>query len=429
MRRHERRRIPPHDNRTTRWQRDVRVLAIARAITVAGGEAGYIALLALAWQLTGSPAQASLVLLASVAGGTLGGPLAGWIGDHLNRRAVILCAELVVGAAYASLALADSMTHVLIALAIGAFGGITAGAAVDAAAANLAPPGELVRVNGTIGMGRTTGHMLGPLLGGALVALAGARSAFVLDGITSVLAGVLVAALVRGSLSRSAAQHDASSSSVLEGARTIARDRVLGWYVAGWLVMCACFGTVLAAELPIAVEHGYDEVGIGLIVTAWCAGSLLGGWCVRTVALHAPTSSVLLRTALTCAVVFALTGMTPWFTSVLPLMAIGGFAMALADSRGATLLQTRADDGVRARVIATQQALNSAVWGGSLAGAALLVERTSAGTAYVLAGGIALLAAVVQLQLGRAMRREQHARLVREVVPRHALEADLSASA
>ena len=175
-----------------RWQRDVRLLAISRGISMAGAEAGYIALLALAWHLTGSPSQASLVLLAAVVARTVGAPLSGWIGDHCDRRRVIVLSELAVAAALCAMAMAQTMSQLLVICLVHAFASSTCGTALDAAVAGLAPSHELARANSTMGMARTTGHMVGPVLGGIAVAAFGARAAFLVDAASSVVAAVLV---------------------------------------------------------------------------------------------------------------------------------------------------------------------------------------------------------------------------------------------
>ncbi|MCW2926945.1 MAG: entS 1, partial [Thermoleophilia bacterium] len=248
---------------------------------MAGAEAGHIALLALAWHLTGSASQASLVLLAAVASRTIGAPLAGWIGDHLDRRRVIIVSELAVAGALVGLATAGSMPALLAWCAVHAFAASTCGAALDAAVGGLVPAQDLPRANSTIGMARTAGHMLGPVLGGLAVAAWGAQAAFLLDAASSVVAAALVIGIrgcVGGSAARAADPNAAiagSDRSPMAGMRVLSADPILRLLVAGWAGMCVCFAFVTAAELPLAVEFGVNEPGLGAIVTAWCLGSLV----------------------------------------------------------------------------------------------------------------------------------------------------------
>jgi MFS family permease len=422
------------DQRST-WQRDVRFLATSRGISMAGAEAGHIALLAMAWHLTGSASQASLVLLAAVVARTVGAPVSGWIGDHCDRRRVIIGGELGVAISLCAMAASQSMGQLLVACLFHAFAASTCGSALDASVASLVPSNDLSKANSTLGMARTAGHMLGPVLGGLAVAGFGARSAFLLDAASSVIAAVLVIG-IRGCVGGSAAArleagHDPSSEdrSMLAGMRVLATDPVLRLLAAGWAGMCVCFAFITAAELPLAVEFGVAEPGLGMIVSSWCAGSLLGSWLARRVNVEQRGPRVLVYNALACSVIFAATGLVPAFWCVLVLMAIGGFSMSLADVVEMTIIQQRVEDGVRARVLAAYGALFSAIWGTNLAIAGLFVDAFSPGAAYVYGGVWCLVGAIGFMALGVMMRRQLLQHTLRVLRPRHALESDLAESA
>ncbi len=413
------------------WQRDVRFLATSRGISMAGAEAGHIALLAMAWHLTGSASQASLVLLAAVVARTVGAPLSGWIGDHCDRRRVIIGGEIGVAVSLCAMAASQSMGQLLVACLFHAFAASTCGSALDASVASLVPANELSKANSTLGMARTAGHMLGPVLGGLAVAGFGARSAFLLDAASSVIAAVLVLGIrgcVGGSAAaRTAAGHDAANEdrSMLAGLRVLATDPVLRLLAAGWAGMCVCFAFITAAELPLAVQFGVDEPGLGMIVSSWCAGSLLGSWLARKVNVEQRGPRVLVWNALACAVIFAATGLVPAFWCVLVLMAMGGFSMSLADVVEMTIIQQRVEDGVRARVLAAYGALFSAIWGTNLALAGLFVDAFSPGAAYVYGGAWCLVGAIGFVALGVMMRRQLLQHTLRVLRPRHALECQV----
>lgn len=416
------------------WQRDVRLLAVSRGISMAGAEAGHIALLALAWQLTGSPSQASIVLLASVVARTAGAPLAGWIGDRFDRKRVIVAAELGVAAALATLAMAQTLAQVLVASLFHAFAACLCGAALDAALPNLVPKRELTRANSTLGMARTTGHMAGPLLGGLLVAAFGARSAFLMDAASSLLAAALVLGIRGstrgGSVGAGVAERAAAADrDMLAGLRLLALDPVLRTLCVGWAALCVCFAFVTAAELPLAVQFGWDEMGLGAIATCWCAGSLVGAWLARRVRVEQRGAPVLAINAAVCAVVFAAAGVVPSFVAVLMLMAVGGLSMSLADVVEATMVQQRVPDDVRARVMAAYSGLMSAVWGLNLALAGLFIELTSPGAAYVYGAAWCLLGVAGFVQLAAVLRRELLTSTLRVLRPRHALESELAEGA
>jgi MFS family permease len=424
---------------STTTTRDVRFLSLARGINVAGSEAGYIALLALCWELTGSASQASLVLLAAVAARLFGGPFGGWLGDHCDRRRVMIIGDVFAGVAFASFAFAQTMWQVVALLLLGCLGEMTAGSTVDAAVGNLVSGVERDRANATLSMARNAGALIGPVIGGGLVALVGARGAFLIDGGSSILAALLVLA-IRGDVGGGGRTRDASGDTaatsdthgdrhVLAGLRVIVRDPVLRWLNISWCCMSIAFAFVTVGELPLSVHYGYDEFGLGLIVMCWCAGALLGGWIARRGVEATDVGKRLTTNALLGALVFGLSGATHSFASVLVLMAIGGMSMSHANVVETTMLQARVDDGVRARVMATSGGMVSAAWGLFLAIGSLVIAHTSPQSLYMLAGGVSLISAGGFAIVHRLVRRERRWQELRTVVLRHALETDLAEGA
>ena len=65
-------------------------LSIARLVAVTGAEAGFVALVAAMFQRTGSATWGSAVLIAAITTGGLFAPIAGTLGDRLDRKRVII---------------------------------------------------------------------------------------------------------------------------------------------------------------------------------------------------------------------------------------------------------------------------------------------------------------------------------------------------
>src|SRR3954464_8588277 len=83
----------------------VRRLGAPRAVSIAGSEAAYLALVALVYHQTGSAYWVSAAVLSMVGASTVVGPLAGALGDRFDRRRVMIVSDLSAGAAFLALAL------------------------------------------------------------------------------------------------------------------------------------------------------------------------------------------------------------------------------------------------------------------------------------------------------------------------------------
>src|SRR5438046_807882 len=100
----------------TRSKTAVRRLAVARAISLTGGAAAYMALNFIVYERTGSAAWVAATLFLTF--GTLGmvGPLAGMLGDRFDRQRVMIVSDLTGAAIFAAMAFAHVPT-ILVALA------------------------------------------------------------------------------------------------------------------------------------------------------------------------------------------------------------------------------------------------------------------------------------------------------------------------
>ncbi|HEY6032299.1 MAG TPA: hypothetical protein VIU44_17145, partial [Gaiellaceae bacterium] len=86
-----------------------RRLALGRLVSLGGGSAAYIALVAAIYGETGSALWVSAAIFASVVASVASAPAAGWIGDRFDRRGVMIGAALA--AAAVSLAMAATAKH------------------------------------------------------------------------------------------------------------------------------------------------------------------------------------------------------------------------------------------------------------------------------------------------------------------------------
>lgn len=390
--------------RTTIW-----LLAASRLLALAGFEAALIAVIAMMYQRTGSAAQMSAAFAVSIGAAALAAPIGGWLGDHLDRRKLMIGSELGNAACYACIPIVHGIAPTLALLALAACAGAPFGPALNASIPGLVAKTDLVRANARIAQARTLGHLCGPLLGGVLVAGIGARGAFAFTASVLLLSAVLVACC-RGDFQPAAAPlegHHPRSRSPLAGLHAVARDVVLRRVIAAWFIVSVSFGIIVAAELPLALSFGVDEVGYGAIASSWAAGSLVGGFGARRVADRWEPGAVLVTACAVIGVALAAVAVTPWFTGVLVGMVCGGMAMAVASVIDTTLVQNRAAEHVRSRVLAANELVLLISFGASLPLGGLIADRAGAQPAYAVAALLDLVGMAIFVRAARAIAIER----------------------
>jgi MFS family permease len=337
--------------------------------------------------LTGSQAAAiSLVFLATEGLQGALSPLVGGLGDRFDRRRVMIASDLLAAVCFGVLAVVarDGATLALVGVAF-----LTTVAespffpASGGAVPNLVPPEDLAWANGTVALGSNIGYLVGPALGGVLVAAIGAPVVFVLNAVSFVASAAVVWS-VHGSFAGERPD-DAEHGGAGAGFRHLLGDRVLRTMAVSFSVFALCVGSVIVAELPLATSFGVGSTGYGLIVAMFSVGGLVGALRGRRLTTETEVIAMVIGSAIT-AVAFAAVGLAPAFWFVLVAMLVGGTSDGVVDVAVETIVQRRSPDAVRSRVIGALEAVWHVGISISFLFSGPLVNSFGPKAAYVLAG-------------------------------------------
>ncbi len=341
-----------------------RTFYAGQAISVIGDGVVWVALPFAVLELGGGPAAVGLVLgahaLALAAFALVGGVWA----DRLPRRAVMIAADLVrlvVQATIGAMLLAGVAEIWLLGALQLVYG--AAEAFFRPASTGLVPstvaPDLLQPANALIGLTASAGIVLGPALGGGLVAALGPAGAFLVDAASF---AVSAAFLLRLRVGRSAVER-VRTGFLGELAVGLREVRARGWL---WFTILAA-GLWLFVALapfqalgPIVAERELGGAGAwGAILAAYGVGGLVGGLVALSVQPR--------RRLLLAALVFPLEAPPmALLAAVAPLPAIvvgcalAGISFGVFEAMWSTTLQEQVPDETLSRV-------SSVDWMGSLA--------------------------------------------------------------
>jgi MFS family permease len=365
----------------------VRRVALARAVSQTGSSAAFAALNFVVYDRTRSAAWLSATLLLTFGTVGLAGPIAGSIADRFDRRRVMIVSDMSAAVLFAGMGLVGSVTA-LIALA---FAAALAETPFQAAAAAVMPEmaldEELSRANGLVEVGGQVGFLLGPLLGGALLAARGASTVFIANSLSFALSALLCRS-VRGRF-RAIPQSEHRGASA--GIRLMTGDPVLRGVGIVYLGTVLGLGMTMVATVPLTAELGAGSSGYGALIAGWGAGSVAGALAGRRLTGRTEARAFLVGSSLV-AVMTVAAGLAPrlwWVAGALVLMGVGD-GMASVGAIG--LLQRRSPDAVRGRVVASLGTVMNLGLAVSYIAAASVVHRFGPRGTYVVGGVIAGLA-------------------------------------
>jgi MFS family permease len=375
----------------------VRRLALARLISVTGSAAAYTALMFEIYEQTGSAVwlAAALIVTEGVTG--LVGPLSSVLGDRFDRRTVMIVSDLTAAACFAGMAIVAASPGPLVFIAfLSALSEAPFWPASSAAIPNLVPQDQVSWANSLVAIGRNVGVMVGPALGGILLAVVGASAVFAINAASFVLSAALVVSV------RATFVGDRSDESehhgVWAGFRFLVREPVLRRLSVAWVVLVLGIGMAMVGDVPLVDLFDAGSAGFGLMIGLWGAGSVLGSLAGRWLSPRNELRWLVLGTAFVACIGIAI-ALSPWFALVLALNIAWGAGAGLTSVAEQNILQRRTPDSVRSRVLGAVEGLFHGGLTVSYVAAAFVLPVVGARGMYAIAGVAAGLAVLVLLPL------------------------------
>ena len=276
----------------------LRPLLVAEIVSTTGAAMTAIALPWLVLSTTGSPTRAGLVAavewLPMAVLGIPSGALAARLGP---RRTMILCdvARVPVVAVIPLLhwlGALDLAPLLVLAFLVGAF------FPAHLASQRIILPellgeaaGEVTRGNAVMGAANRLPLVLGPALGGALIAAIGPAEVLLADAATYGVSALLLIAFVPERAAGGTAPDDGGD--LWAGARSLARSAVLRpLTLANAGIELAMQALFLAIPILVFTEYGGRAAVAGALIAAWGAGALAGTALALRRASHPPLTLV-----------------------------------------------------------------------------------------------------------------------------------------
>jgi MFS family permease len=268
-----------------RTSRDYRLLFTSQAISFFGTMMSFVVLPWQMYQLTHSSLAVGLLgaaeFIPTISMAFVGGALA----DYVDRRRMVLTAELLLAASSALLILNSLLPHpkvwVLFFCAI-AYAGLNGlqRPSLEALTPKLVPPAMMTAVSALRSIGGTLGGVLGPALGGVVAATFGPALAYTVNFFTFAIS--LIALWMMRATPPLVNADRPSLHSLMEGLRYArSRPELMGTYFID--INAMFFGMPMALFPAIATKFG--GASVGLLYAAPSAGafiaSIVSGWSSR----------------------------------------------------------------------------------------------------------------------------------------------------
>lgn len=268
-------------NKENKWKRDFLTIACGQTVSLIGSAAVQFSLI---WWLateTASPIMMSIAGVFAFLPQLVLGPFAGvWV-DRLNRKTVIIAADLFIGLvalvfAFFFLFGNPPFWSVCLVLGIRGVGNVFHTPAIQAAVPMLVPQQELVRANGWSQFMQSGAFLLGPVLGAAMYAALPLWIILLSDLAGALVASAAVAIVKIPDPERQIKQKPRFFHEMKEGAAAVCQDRKLLIVTAATLLGMV-FYAPLSAYYPLMTSDYFraDAWHAGMVNFAYAAGMML----------------------------------------------------------------------------------------------------------------------------------------------------------
>ncbi|MGX6449571.1 MFS transporter, partial [Patulibacter sp. S7RM1-6] len=338
-----------------RASRDLRLIVLGSTLTGLGTQATLVALPYQLYVQTHSPAQTGLLgafeLVPLVAMSLYGGALA----DRVDRRRLLLLVQvalvLLSGALAAGAFVGEPPVALLYLLGALLAGGNAVQNVMRASIVpNVVPPDRLRPALAlSFGLMQVT-MVVGPALGGVLIAVGGLGTAYTIDALTCL--GMVASVLpLSPQAPRGAEAHDVGVwRSIVDGLRFVrSRRALLGSFVVDLSAMTFGMPRTLFPVLSLSVYHA-GATGTGLLNASVSVGAtvaaLTAGWLNGARRL----GRIVVAAVVVWGLAIAVAGAVPSLGLALVMLAVAGAADSVSSVCRSTINQTVTPDAMRGRM-------------------------------------------------------------------------------
>jgi MFS family permease len=381
-----------------RRSRDFRRLVSGELVSVLGTQLTTVAVPYQVYQLTRSSLVVGLVSITQLFPLIAGSLLAGSVADAMDRRRMLMAAQVLMAGCSAGLAVNADLgpalwpLFVLPALAAGFSGLDSAGR--NAIVPNMVRRSEVSTANAIFQALFQMGLVIGPAVAGLLLEGAGVRFVYWLDVASFGVA--LVAVFLISPQPAGEPGHRPGLRSILEGLSFVrGRQAIQGAYLID--INAMVFGMPRALFPALATTFfGGGASTLGFLYAAPGAGALAGalttGWVSR---IQRQGLAVIVAVIAWGAAITGF-GLVPWLPAALALLAAAGCADVISAVFRSTIIQLTVPDALRGRLAGLQIAV---VTGGPRIGdlESGIVAAAFGDTVSVVSGGLACIAGALVL--------------------------------
>jgi MFS family permease len=322
--------------------------------------------------------------------------------DRLSRRRLLIVSDLVRAAVFCALPFATNATTIV---ALAAVVGIATGffrPAVYAGMPNLVDDPELDSATSLLQTVENLAWMIGPVVGGLVLAVQGTDLAYVVNAATFVVSAALLVRIPAVRFQAGRVESRGHWRDIGDGLQFVLRSAPLLMVLIAWNAVMLGNAAVNVAEVVLAkVALDSGNVGFGVLVGAGGLGLTLGSLLAGGVIDRLGVSGLYGIGIGLMAVGYGIAAAAPDIYVAVPAVVLASLGNGAAVVCNALIVQRGAPDELRGRVFTVIMASNYALLGAGMIAAGWLTDVVGSRWVWGMAAIVYALAAAIAFALSR----------------------------
>jgi MFS family permease len=388
-------------------------LWIGQGTSFVGDAVSMVALVVLVVEITGSASAVGGALVARLLP-TIASPLAGVIADRVDRRVVLVASDLARAVLVLGLVFARDLATIYVLVFLMGLARTVFNPTVRAAFPSVVGGGDLTRANALISGTFSTSIMVGPALGGVLIASMGVDAAFLADAVTYLVSAIFLSTIPLPHPRRESGEDAGFVRELRSGFGYLIGSPILLAIVLGAFLTILTINATVPAEVFLAKEtFGAGDAGYGLLVSLWGGGMVLGSAMMTVLGDRINLVLLYFLSIFVGACALVGTGLAPAFVLALCALAVEGAATGIDNVATDTILQKRVPEAFLGRVFSIRFLGYSAGEALAYPLGGLLVDTVGPRFTYLIAGlatavaGLLVLLAMIALPIRSREQADQ----------------------
>jgi len=344
--------------------RDYFLLWLGQSVSELGSSINYIGLIWYVMELTGSASRVSVLFIALTLPSIIVGPYAGVIVDRLDKKTIIIVTDTIRGLISILMAISNDLITIYSLVILNGIAAVFFSPAINVAIPRLVPVDNLMAANSLFSTTRSASKLIGPIIGGILIAIFGVKALFIINGISFLISAFseLWIKIPKNPESKKPEAKVSINSGLKSTWDYINEHEIIKFVIIFFAIAMLAIGGLPILNVVLVTElFNFSSEKFGLIMTIYGVGFLVASICMGRWGKYFIELNLMVFGIAVYGLCYALLTFASNIFIIGIMFFIIGFAAVMTDIAYGTYLQKVVADNMRGRVFSVDIAIGNVV--------------------------------------------------------------------